>query len=273
MKILYFFLISFSLSSCTGENYSANERTSEATASSDIKTSYASNTQQQDEKIIVQEPVLIKNASIRFQVEDYKEATEKINSFVKEVGGYIASSNETNTGYSLENMVVIRVEAKKYDELISKLLSLSIYLNYNNMKVEDVTEEYIDLQTRLKNKRELEKKYVEFLKQAKNVEEILNIEREINNIRSEIEAKEGRLKYLLNRAQYSTIELIYYQTYDEIRNQPTRKFLARLGEGFINGWEAFLNFVIILANGWVFILLVTIGVIVGLRYARAKVKK
>ena len=75
-----------------------------------------------------------------------------------------------------------------------------------------MTEEFVDLKARLKAKKELEDRYLQLLEQAKNVKEMLEIERELSNIREEIEAKEGRLQYLQNKVTLSTIYINFYKT-------------------------------------------------------------
>ena len=71
---------------------------------------------------------------------------------------------------------------------------------------QDVTEEYIDITARLKTKKELEARYLELLKKANKVEEIVSIEKEIGNLRSDIESIEGRLRYINNAVAYSTLD-------------------------------------------------------------------
>jgi hypothetical protein len=258
----------------TEMDYVASESPVTTSSEQEVAVKAVSQVQNPDnQNIIPDQPVIIKNASVRFQVENFKDATQKIKDLVKESGGYIASSNENNSGYSMEGNTIIRVEAKNFEVLIEKLITLSIYLNYNNTRAEDVTEEYVDLQARLKNKRELEKRYIEFLKEAKKVEDMLSIEREINNIRSEIEAKEGRLKYLMNRAQYSTIELSYYQTFEVIKNQPDRSFFTRIAEGVVNGWDGFLDFLVALSNAWVFIFLMILVAFGIYKWRKSKTTK
>jgi hypothetical protein len=255
-------------------DYIASESPVATMAQQEVSVKAVSQVQnQENQNIIPDQAVIIKNASVRFQVENFKDATQKIKELVKESDGYIASSNENNSGYSMEGNTIIRVEAKNFEALIEKLLTISIYLNYNNIRAEDVTEEFVDLQARLKNKRELEKRYIEFLKEAKKVEDMLSIEREINNIRTEIEAKEGRLKYLMNRAHYSTIELNYYQTFEVIKNQPDRSFFTRLAESVVNGWEGFLDFLVALSSAWVFILLIILIVLGIYKWRKSRVKK
>ena len=74
-----------------------------------------------------------------------------------------------------------------------------------------IVKEFVDIEARLKTKREIENRYLELLKQAKTVKEMLEIERELSTIREEIEARQGRLSYLQNQVSYSTLNINIYK--------------------------------------------------------------
>ena len=97
------------------------------------------------------------------------------------------------------------------------------------------------------------------LTQAKTVQEILSIEKQIGELRTEIESIEGRLKYLQNRISYSTLTVTFYQ---EI-STPVG-FSSKFKEGLKNGWNGFVWFLVGLINIWPFllVLLVIFGLII-----------
>ena len=128
-----------------------------------------------------------------------------------------------------------------------------------------MTEEFLDVEARLKNKKELEARYQEILKQAKNVKEILEIERELNTLRSDIESMEGRLKYLQNQVSLSSIQITYYK---ELTKRTA--FGQKFAQGFRSGWTNLIWFLVGLVNIWPFLLLLGLGIFGLKRYLRNK---
>jgi hypothetical protein len=200
---------------------------------------------------------IIRTAHLNFQVKDFKEASEKIQQVVKANQAYISSANERNNGYTLDGEVVVRVPSKNFDKTIKEILEIAIYVNFKNESAEDVTEEFVDVVTRLKTKREVEKRYLEILSRAKTISEILEVEEKLRIIREEIEAREGRLKYLKNQVQFSTIHLNYYQTNEKYQKPPKASFFNKIGESLIEGWDGLLSFLVGLVSVWPLLIAVT----------------
>lgn len=190
-----------------------------------------------------------KTANFNFSVDDYQKARAEIEKMVKSKNAYIGNENEQNTTYSISNDMVIRVMNKDFDELVIKLPNIASNVNSKNISAEDVTAEFVDIQSRLKSKKEIEQRYLDILQKASKVTDILEIEEKLGEIREEIEAKEGELKYLSDQVDYSTINLNFHQ---EFEYKPTDKpgFFGRLGTAFGNGWSGFLAFVVQLVYAW-----------------------
>lgn len=213
-----------------------------------------------------------KTADLNITVDDYKKARIEIEKIVKSGNGYIGSENEQNSTYSITNDMVIRVVNKDFDAMVTKLLTIASNVNSKNISAEDVTAEFVDIQSRLKSKKEIEKRYVDILQKASKVSDILEIEEKIGEIREEIEAKEGELKLLSDQVDYSTININFHQ---EFEYTPTDKpgFFGRLGTAFGNGWSGFLSFVVGMVYAW------PLWVIIGLisyflvRFIKRKIKK
>ena len=128
--------------------------------------------------------------------------------------------------------------------------------------MQDVSEEFIDHEARLRTKKEVESRYREILKQAKTVQEILSVETEIGNIRSEIESIEGRLKYLSDQVSMSTLNITYYQ-----KTGTDFGFASKFVQALKSGWDILLIFIIGIVNLWPFIIIASIF---GLLYRRWK---
>ena len=120
-------------------------------------------------------------------------------------------------------------------------------------------------------KRKLENRYLELLQQAKNVKEMLEIERELSKIREEIEAKEGRLNYLQDKVSLSTFYIEFYKT-SEIKGVPI-SYGQKILNALKSGWNAVSAFFIGLVSIWPFIFIIG-GVIYFIRrYIKRKRKK
>jgi len=133
-----------------------------------------------------------------------------ITTLADSLGGYVSDEQMNSSSGSVEQSLTVRVPANNLDGLVNAISGYAGELDNRNINVQDVTMEYIDVESRIKTKRELELRYLELLKQAQNVEEILNIERELGTVRTDIETMEGRLNYLKNQVGLSTLRVSFY---------------------------------------------------------------
>jgi hypothetical protein len=194
---------------------------------------------------------ILKEGAIGCELKDYHKDKAAILALITKYGGYLGSESETKESYRITNDLVIRISSAQFDALMNGIGDLASNVDYKRITATDVTEEYVDIQTRLKTKKEVEKRYMEFLSRAKNIEEVLKVENELRVIREEIEAKEGRLKFLNDRVAFSTINLNIYQNYDysgSVSKKPG--FLNKIGEGLYAGWSGILNFMVMLTYLW-----------------------
>lgn len=191
---------------------------------------------------------LIRNGQLEFQTEEVKQTKTEVEKICKELNAYISSESENNYGNRLQYNQMIRVPANSFDALVARIEPLAKKIDNKNISTQDVTEEFIDVEARLKTKKELETRYREILKQAKTVEEIISIESQIANVRSEIESMEGRLKFLKNQVAFSTLNLTYYETIGTDFG-----FASKLVESIKDGWDNLLTFILFLINLWPFV--------------------
>lgn len=214
----------------------------------------------------VMEKQIIKTANINFAVEDYKNSISKIKSVIQSQNGFIASENENKDNYRVYNTLVIKVEKDKFDSLLSMLEGNADKLESKTINTQDVTEEYVDILKRLENKKKVEAQYLELLKKANSITEILQVNEHIRVIREEIEAKEGRLNYLKNQVGFSTITLYVHQDFDTV----SYGFIHKISKGFANGWQGFLVFIIGIITIWPLLLIAAIIFFIIRRIVRKK---
>lgn len=159
----------------------------------------------------------------------------------------------TNSSYQITSNFLIRTPAARFDSLMNALTAESVFLNTRRVDAQDVTEEYLDIETRLKTKKEVRDRYVDILRnKARTVEEVLKAEEAIRVIQEEIEAREGRLKYLRDQVAMSSINL---EIYEEVTFQPEpktfkRSFAGRALSALRGGWDGIVGFLIVLINIW-----------------------
>lgn len=182
--------------------------------------------------------LIIKNADIRFQVEDLERSIQAVQKAVSQSGGYVAAASETRGGELSANLS-LRVPAAQFEKLLDEVLKQSTFLTSKNITSEDVTEQFVDIQARLKTKKEAEQRYLEILKMARTVNDVLTVEEQLRMVREEIEAQEGRLKFLRDRVRYSTINLVMYKPVP-YEGEPAIGFFRQLVEGIRQGWTSTL---------------------------------
>lgn len=230
--------------------------------SMDAKLASTSNDQT---TISLTERKLIKNGDLSFETSDVNQMKVKVEALCKELNGYISNESQNNYGERLQYNQVIRVPNDKFDLLLVKLEEEAVTVENKNIHTQDVTEEFIDVEARLKTKKELEARYREILKQAKTVQDIISIEGQLSTVRSEIESMEGRLTYLKNQVAFSTLSVSYYEIIGTDFGF-ANKFIRGLGQG----WDNLLSFLIVLTNLWPFFILILAVVLGVTRWQKRK---
>jgi hypothetical protein len=199
---------------------------------------------------------LIKTGSLSLTVANVSATSKEIHMLCAQYHAYVSSETQTRYDQRLEYDQVIRIPAANFDGFIARVEALGKEIGNKNIETSDVTEEFIDKEARLKTKRELESRYREILKQAKEVSDILSIEAQLNNVRSDIESMEGRLKFLNSQVSYSTLTLSFHE-----RIGVESGFGSKTIAAFGHGWDAFLVLIIALVNLWPFLLIAAIAII------------
>jgi hypothetical protein len=215
---------------------------------------------------------IIKTADVRMQVADYAACRAAIARHAAARDAYIASENENNSGYQLENTLVIRVAAERFDALLAALVGEASYLHTKTVNARDVTEEFVDMTARLRTKREVEARYVDILRQARTIPDVLAVERELRVLREEIESTEGRLKYLGDQVAYSTIRLTVYQKL-AFEPAPGESLGSRLVTALREGWTGLVALFVGLVYLWPFWVFVALVVWLLVRYRRRLVAR
>jgi hypothetical protein len=213
-----------------------------------------------------QERKLITDGRVSFEVSDLSETRERVVSAVDRYEAYISSDEEYNRDDQISISMVIRVPSRNFDALLNNVTGDIRHLDSKQINVRDVTEEFVDIQARLQSKKELEARYIELLEQARAVSDMLEIERQMEQLRSQIESIEGRLRYLQNQVTLSTLRLNFYE-----RRPSDMRFGQQFIDGLRGGWNNLVFFFLFLLRLWPFILILT-ALIFAVRSWRKKRK-
>ncbi|MBN2547970.1 MAG: DUF4349 domain-containing protein [Anaerolineales bacterium] len=157
--------------------------------------------------------LIIKNAEMRLLVQNTETAIDRMTQVVDDLGGYIISSRqwfEENYGESHKYATyTIGVPVDQFEQALRRLRELSVRVLDENATGQDVTDEYVDLQSRLDNLKATRDRVRAFLDQAKTVDEALKINEQLSEIEDEINQVLGRMNYLFDRAGVSTITITF----------------------------------------------------------------
>jgi hypothetical protein len=214
---------------------------------------------------------IIKTADIQLQLDDYKKFNTNIHSSLKNFGAYIADEKQTENDYRIENSITIKVPVDQFDNLVNSFAGDGIKITEKNISSQDVTGEVVDTKARMQAKMAVRDKYLELLKQAKSMNEILQVQNEINSIQEDIEAANGRINYLQHASAYSTVNLNYFQYINgSSANDEKPDFFTKLSRAFSTGTSVITNLVLLCISIWPLVLL---GVFIWIYFKRLKLKK
>lgn len=203
------------------------------------------------------EQKIIKQASLRFETNDLEETYKQIQTAVKQSQGKVQSDSEGKDYGTLYRNITIRVPSQNFDNFINTISKGVSYFERKEITAEDVTEQYIDLTTRLKNKRKLEERYLQILQKATKISEILEIEKQISIIREEIEAKEGQLKYLESRVSESTVTIEFFKNLPE-QEAVQLSYGSKVWTAIKSGFFSLSSFFISIISIWPFIIIIVV---------------
>jgi hypothetical protein len=158
---------------------------------------------------VVSDRMIVRTANLSLLVADTEETLEAIERLATQLEGYISDLQTWRQNDQLAGIVTLRIPASSFDQARERIKELAIEVESENVSGQDVTEEYVDLEARLRNLEVAEEELLELLDSAqethKDAESILAIYREITNVRQQIEQITGRMNYLENASSLATL--------------------------------------------------------------------
>ncbi len=193
---------------------SAQQQSMDANASAPLSTAAAyeiANPAGNPEVLERTNRMIVKNADVKLTVKDTDVAIDRTTQIIGDAGGYIVSSRVWYQDYYGNNLkyatITLGVPVQEFEKVLSKLRGLAIKVVDETAAGDDVTNQYVDLQSQLTNLEATRARIQEFLKDAKTVDEALRVNQELSNIEGQIEQIKGQMNYLNDRSAFSTITL------------------------------------------------------------------
>jgi hypothetical protein len=163
-------------------------------------------------KIKVQNQMVIYQADIQMRVKKFDQTIRSLEEKVLKFGGYITESNVFREGREeVSGNIKIRIPQKNFQAFLHDAESQAAEVLNRSITGQDVTEEYVDLESRLKSKRIVEERLITFMKGAVKTEDLLKISADLAIVQEEIEAIEGKMKFLENQTSLSTVNITLYE--------------------------------------------------------------
>lgn len=203
---------------------------------------------------------IIKTAFLKLEVKDFKSYSGLVRKTAKQYGGYVANEEQNQSEEKIESIISIKVPVDQFEAIMEQLPSGAEKVVERKITTDDVTGEVVDIKSRLEARAQMRLKYLEFLKQSKNMQEVLSVQSEINALQEEIESASGRVNYLAHQSAYSTINITYYQPlagYNPSNDQPG--FFTRTVAAFKSGFSSIAEIIIGVISIWPFLLLAFCG--------------
>ncbi len=155
--------------------------------------------------------MIVKNGDIKLLVKDTDRALDGVTQIVGDLQGYIVSSRVWYQDYFGTNYkyatLTMGVPADQFENALRRLRGLAVRVLDENDTGEDVTDQYVDLQSQLTNLEATRDRIKGFLDQAKTVDEALRINQQLSDVEAQIEQIKGKMNYLSNRSAFSTITI------------------------------------------------------------------
>lgn len=255
---------------------SPNKTANSAPAASQVSLDQANKSQTAP---VVTERKIIRDAEMTLEVESPEESQNKITTIAESNGGFvIESQRKMSDAKATKTDIVamtVRIPAARFDESLAEIRKTASRLIVEDVKGQDVTEEFIDIEARLKAQKALEAQFLEIMKQAKTVEEALNVQREIAEVRGGIEKIEGRKRFLENQSEFSTLKIRLQASTAFSPN--SSGFFYELSQAFTRGFDVALGFILILLTIVIgllpFLIFIVLPIYLVIRYFLRKSKK
>ncbi len=214
-----------------------------------------------------EERMIVRTGEMSLVVEEVTQACDDIAQLATSYNGYVVSSRISGEEEEMRGWISIRVPDGRFNQTLAELRELAVRVTSESTSSEDITEEYVDLESRLKNAEATEQQYLALLEKAEDVEDILRIYESLSRVRSEIEQIKGRMQYLERSSSMSLISV-------RLEPEATAKPLVRAGWSALEALKSAVRGIVIAGQWlgtlaiWLIIFIPIWGTILGIIYWR-----
>lgn len=197
---------------------------------------------------------LMYKANIVMEIQDYGKAQSEVRNTVTLSGGYIVNFSETQSSNEKGGTFIVKVPANGFSSFLNRLENIAHENLQRSIEGQDVTEEYVDLESRLKAKQVMEEQYVAFMKKATKTSDLVAFANELERIQSEIEQMKGRMRYIDQNVSYSTVEIRLYEMPEKKDDPKPSAMQAPLGQRVSEAFQGSIDVITIIVQ-WMIVIL------------------
>jgi hypothetical protein len=232
---------------------------------SDYNTTLKANNAQ--ESTSVQVPMLLKTANIVIEVNDFEQQTKAFKEILAGANGYLAAESLTNKDYEVATRFTVMLPSGNFDAFTANVKELAYRVIQFETSSVDVSEEFTDINTRIKSKKIVLERYISFLAKAKTMEETLQAEEAVRKLTEEIEAAQGRVNYLSQHSKYSRVECTIVEPLNQGQGLvKSPNFFSKLWNSVKTGFTGLENLIIAVVMVWPLWMVIAIVVYVVRRF-------
>ena len=285
--ILIFSIIMVGCTSKTSENLSsasqalemAQSDSSVSTEMYDMDSGATDESSVNGEKLLEPERKIIKSSQLSLETAKFNDVINSLEDMVKSYGGYIASSRIDAEGINNNDQCLrfasykINVPSDKLDDFLDESSKLATVRN-KSTSAEDITAQYYDNESRLKSLQIQEERYLEILKTATEVKDIIEIENALTDVRYEIENLTTCLNKISNLVDMATVNINIQEVSQETVAQSVPKTLGeKISSSFVNSLkkikEFSINTVIFIIAAIPYLIIISILLVLSLGIYKA----
>jgi len=217
------------------------------------------------------EKKIIKEGEISIEAGNPQAARKALTDSLAKLGGYVEEERENKNKdigrkyYTLS----VRIPAQQFERFLNAVSSEADHIESKRIRIKDVTTEYIDVTTRLKNKTLLENRYKVLLQKATKMADILQVENKLSDIRTNIETIQGQLNYLNKQIAYSSLQITLFSENTIGKNEGS-SFGYRFKNALTDSWQLIQDLFFGLITFWPLLLLLVIALIVVARWRKRR---
>ncbi|HEX2786978.1 MAG TPA: DUF4349 domain-containing protein [Ignavibacteria bacterium] len=189
--------------------------------------------------IQIQDRMVVKSGQIQIEADNYDGILNEIIKLTGEYKGFVNNSTSSLTPASKkQGSINVRIPAASFDEFVRKITGLGKVMS-ENISSRDITDEFIDVQARLNTQKELEKRLLDLLNsKAGNLSDVIDVEDKLSDVRSKIESAEGKINFLKNQAEYSTLQINIFEP-SILNTSSGGGFFYEIGQSISKGLTGF----------------------------------